>query len=201
MKISSTLIGLAAAVTLVASASTHAGFLLDNGTDGASDGWTVSGVSQPFGGFTQFTSFAIGDAAGWNISTVGIDGFASDPSGVGLTATLFPDSGGRPDEGNALASAVFFLTNDPFSGPAWRDEAYNVFLPQGTYWVRAEANGPDFSATWRDALMGGPAFSRRNSDGAEFAHGPLSLRINGVVPAPGALGLMLLGLGGPRRRR
>ena len=202
MKIVPGLWGIAAAVLLVVTPAAQAGLLLNNGSDGASDGWAVSGANQPFGGFTQFQSFTVTDAEGWNISTIGIDGYVtSDPAGVGLTLTLFPDVGGVPDEGNPLGSAVYFLSDDPFGGIDWRDEMFDVVLLQGAYWARGEANDANFSATWRDGLQGEPAFSRRNSDGMEFPHGPLALRISGVIPSPGTLAVMILCLGATRRRR
>jgi hypothetical protein len=201
MKAFAQILTMAAAVMLTASTA-RPGFLLDNGSDGKSDGWTVSGTNQGFGGFSQFQSFAVGDAAGWSVTAVGIDGyFVLDPNSVGLTATIYPDVGGSPDVGNPLGSAVYFLTTDPFGGIDWRDEALNAFLPQGTYWVGAEANDPDYFGVWRSALMGDAAFTLRLDDQKEIGHEPVSLRIAGVVPAPGALGAMFVGLLVTARRR
>jgi MYXO-CTERM domain-containing protein len=204
MRFTTALIGVAALAVGALSVDTQAGFLLDYGSDGASDGWAVSGANQAFGGFSQFQSFTVTDPEGWIIDFVGIDGYVTfDPNNMGLEGTLLPDDGGSPDEGNPIASATYFLSDDAFGGEAWVDEAFDVVLAPGTYWFRAEARDADYSGTWRSATMGaGNAFSRRNSDGAEFPHETLALRIQGqVAPAPGALAMLLLGAGFARRRR
>mgnify|MGYP003572484553 CR=1 FL=1 len=199
-----TLVGVAALAVGALALNAQAGFLLDYGSDGESDGWAVSGANQPFGGFSQFQSFTVTDPEGWIVEFIGIDGYVNfDPNNMGLGGTLLPDDNGSPDEGNPIATATYFLSSDPFGGEAWVDEAFNVILEPGTYWFRAEARDADYNGTWRSATMGaGNAFSRRNSDGAEFPQETLALRIQGsVVPAPGAAALLLIGAGFARRRR
>jgi MYXO-CTERM domain-containing protein len=203
MRIAAVLTGVVVAGALTVAQSANAVFLLDNGTDGASDGWAVSGANQAFGGFSQFQMFTVTDALGWAVNTIGVDGYINfDPNNVGVKGTLLPDVGGSPDEDNPIADSTYFLTTDPFGGPAWVDEAFSLILAQGDYWFRLEAGDADVNAAWRDGFSGGNAFSRRNSDGAEFAHGPLALRIEGeIAPAPGGLALLLVGFAGTRRRR
>jgi hypothetical protein len=204
MRFSTALLGVAALAVSGLALNAQAGFLLDYGSDGASDGWAVSGGNQPFGGFTQFQSFTVTDPEGWIVEFIGIDGYVNaDPANMGLLGTLLPDDNGSPDESDPIASATYFLSDDAFGGEAWVDEAFNVILQPGTYWLRAEARDADYNGSWRSATMGaGMAFSRRNSDGAEFPHETLALRIQGsVVPAPGAAALLLIGAGFARRRR
>jgi hypothetical protein len=178
-------------------------YLLDNGVSPPyNSGWAVSGANMAFGGFTQFQKFTVTDAEGWDITTIGVDGFYTlDPAGLGFTGTVLPDVGGAPDEDNPVASAVYFLGQD-INNSDWRDVEFDIILAQGDYWFRAEANDADYSGTWRNGLTGDTAFSRRNSDGAEFTHSPLAFRIAGeVVPEPSAIALLLLGAGTLLRRR
>jgi uncharacterized protein (TIGR03382 family) len=52
------------------------------------------------------------------------------------------------------------------------------------------------------APSGENSFSRRESDGAQFAAGPTALRIAGVeIPGPATLTLFAVAFGGLRRRR
>ncbi|MEE9293889.1 MAG: hypothetical protein V3W34_02845 [Phycisphaerae bacterium] len=176
------------------------GFLLDNGSLANGSGRTVSGGNIS-GGFTVFQPFEV-TGPGWNVTTIGVDGWlVLDPLGLGMLGTLLPDSGGDPDEANPIASNTFFLGTDPFN-PNWRDEAFDVTLTPGMYWMMWEDNGdPGFWSAIFSAPQGLNSFSRRD-DGAIFGSGPTALRIAGTeVPAPGAFGLLVIALGAARRRR
>ena len=62
------------------SATLRGEFLVDNGSV-PGGGWSVSGWEQEYP-FTQFQALTIGDAAGWSVTTIGIDGcFWDDPDG------------------------------------------------------------------------------------------------------------------------
>jgi hypothetical protein len=160
-------------------------FLMDNGCIGDGSGWSVSGTNGPFGGFTQFQRFTVPEP-GWSIDAFGIEGhLASDPGGSGLLGSVWPDdgTGTGPDESGApLHAAIYFLGNDPFTCNNWRDEPASICLEPGDYWFSYDDNNnPDYSASAKNGTSGGPAFSRRNSDQAEFPHGPLALRVMGVA--------------------
>ena len=175
-------------------------FLLDNGSLANGSGRTVSGGNIA-GGFTVFQPFEV-TGPGWNVTTIGVDGWTVlDPQGLGMLGTLLPDADGDPDEGNPIASSVYNLTDDPFN-PNWQDESFDVTLTPGIYWMKWEDNGDEgyWSAIFH-APQGLNSFSR-NDAGDIFGSGPTALRIAGEeVPAPGVLGLFVIGLGIARRRR
>lgn len=171
----------------VASLSATAGeFLVDNGSV-PGGGWSVSGWEQEYP-FTQFQALTVGDAEGWNVTTIGIDGnFWDDPDGMGIIGTLLPDINGEPDEDHPIASATYFLSDDPLHSN-WRDEEFDITLAQGNYWFRIAAGGPHLEAMIFDGVSGEGAFTRRG-DGLETPHGPLAFRVEGTVsePCPGDL--------------
>jgi hypothetical protein len=161
-------------------------FLVDNGSV-PGGGWSVSGWEQEYA-FTQFQALTVGDAEGWNVTTIGIDGNSwDDPDGMGIIGTLLPDIDGEPDEDHPVASATYFLSDDPFHSN-WRDEEFNIALAQGSYWFRIAAGGPHLEAMIFDGVSGEGAFTRRG-DGLETQHGPLAFRVAGTVsePCPGDL--------------
>ncbi len=175
-------------------------FLLDNGSFANGSGRTVSGPNIA-GGWTVFQPFEV-TGPGWNVTTIGVDGWrVLDPLGLGMLGTLLPDSDGDPDEGNPIASNTFFLATDPYNSN-WRDEAFDVTLTPGIYWMKWEDNGdPGHHSAIFNAPQGLDSFSRRDN-GNEFSSGPTALRIAGEeIPAPGVLGLFAIGLGKARRRR
>jgi MYXO-CTERM domain-containing protein len=176
------------------------GFLLDNGSLPNGSGRTVSGANIA-GGWTVFQPFEV-TGPGWNVTTIGVDGWrVLDPMGLGMLGTLLPDADGDPDEGNPIASNTFFLGTDAFNAN-WRDESFDVTLTPGMYWMKWEDNGdPGFWSAIFNAPQGLNSFSRRD-DGGIFGSGPTALRIAGEeIPAPGAFGLLAIGLGMARRRR
>ncbi|MHC4305094.1 MAG: hypothetical protein ACYTFF_01380 [Planctomycetota bacterium] len=163
------------------------GVLMNNGCIGDGSGWSVSGTNGPFGGFTQFQRFTVPDP-GWDISAIGIEGHLfSDPAGVGLLGRVWPDdgTGTGPDESDTpLVTALYFLASDPFSCENWQDESAPICLEPGDYWFQYDDNNDaNYQASAKNGTSGGPAFSRRNSDQAEFPHGPLALRIFGAEQA------------------
>ena len=175
-------------------------FLLDNGSFANGSGRTVSGPNIA-GGWTVFQPFEV-TGPGWNVTTIGVDGWnVLDPLGLGMLGTLLPDSDGDPDEANPIASNTFFLATDANSSN-WRDEAFDVTLTPGIYWMMWEDNGdPGFWSAIFKAPQGLNSFSRTD-DGQIFGSDPTALRIAGEeVPAPGVLGLFAIGLGMTRRRR
>ena len=175
-------------------------FLLDNGSFPDGSGRTVSGGNIS-GGWTVFQPFLV-TGPGWNVTTIGVDGWnVLDPQGLGMLGTLLPDAAGTPDEGNPIASNTYSLATDPFNSN-WRDEAFNVVLTPGMYWMMWEDNGDaDHWSAIFNAPQGLASFSRTDA-GSIFGSGPTALRIAGEeVPAPGALGLFVIGLGMTRRRR
>ncbi len=176
------------------------GFLLDNGSIANGSGRTVSGGNIA-GGWTVFQPFEV-TGPGWNVTTIGVDGWnVLDPQGFGMLGTLLPDADGDPDEANPIASNTFFLATDAFNSN-WRDESFDVTLTPGIYWMMWEDNGdPGFWSAVFNAPQGLNSFSR-NDAGGIFGSGPTALRIAGdEIPAPGALGLLVVGLGLARRRR
>jgi hypothetical protein len=165
--------------------ATLSDFLMDNGCIGDGSGWSISGTNGPFGGFTQFQRFTV-TKPGWSIYAIGVEGhLASDPGGAGMLGSVWPDdgTGTGPDEGGVpLHTALYFLGNDPFTCNNWQDEAASICLEPGDYWLQwDDNNSPDYSASAKNGTSGGPSFSRRNSDQAEFPHGPLALRIFGAA--------------------
>lgn len=177
-------------------------YLLDNGTTPNGSGRTVSGIGIA-NGWTVFQPFTV-PSPGWDIDTIGVDGWnVQDPMGFGMLGTLLgDDGGGNPDENNPIADATYFLGNDAFSSN-WRDEAFDVVLTPGTYWMRWTDNKDDnhWSAIFA-GVTGDDSFSRRTSDGAIFPAGATALRIAGtVVPEPTSLGVLALGLLTLLRRR
>ncbi len=196
---------LCGAVAALAIAGTaQAGFLLDYGSPGPyNSGRTVSG-NDIAGGWTVFQPFTVTDAAGWNINTIGVDGWeVLDPMGLGMRGTILPSNGGNPDEGNPIASQQFQLfPNDGTSN--WVDVVFNVILPQGDYFMRwDDANDAGHWSAIFAGANGPGSFSRRESDGQLFQAGVTALRIDGsIAPAPGALALIgIAGVVGKRRRR
>jgi len=195
---------LGAVAALAIAGSAQAGFLLDYGSPGPyNSGRTVSG-NNIAGGWTVFQPFTVTDAAGWSVTTIGVDGWeVQDPLGLGMRGTILPSNGGVPDEGNPIASAQYqLLPNDGTSN--WVDVAFNIILPQGNYFMRwDDANDPDHWSAIFPGASGPGSFSRRESDGALFNAGVTALRIDGTIaPTPGALALLgLAGLAGRRRRR
>jgi hypothetical protein len=169
------------------SGSAGGGLLLNNGCVGDGSGWSVSGTNGPFGGFAQFQRFTVAEP-GWNINAIGIEGHLTvNPTGSGLLGRVWPDdgSGTGPDEtGTPFTTTVYFLASDPFSCENWQDETKSICLAPGNYWFHhADNNDADYIASAKNGTSGGPAFSRRNVDLAEFPHGPLALRIFGSEDA------------------
>jgi len=163
----------------VAGLSATAGeFLVDNGSI-PGGGWSVSGWEQEYE-FTQFQALTVSDAGGWNVTTIGIDGcFWDDPDGMGIIGTVLPDINGEPDEDHPVASASYFLSDDPLHSN-WRDVEFDITLAQGSYWFRIAAGGPHLEAMIFDGVSGEDAFTRRG-DGLETPHGPLAFRVAGTV--------------------
>jgi hypothetical protein len=162
-------------------------FLMDNGCIGDGSGWAVYGTNGPFGGFTQFQRFTV-PKPGWDIEAIGVEGhLASDPDGAGMLCSVWPDDGtgtGPDESGTPMHTALYFLGNDPFTCNNWRDEPAAICLEPGDYWLQwDDNNSPDYLASAKNGTSGGPAFSRRNSDQAEFPHGPLAMRVFGVAQA------------------
>ena len=153
-------------------------FLVDNGSI-PGGGWSVSGWEQEYE-FTQFQALTVSDAGGWNVTTIGIDGcFWDDPDGMGIIGTVLPDINGEPDEDHPVASASYFLSDDPLHSN-WRDVEFDITLAQGSYWFRIAAGGPHLEAMIFDGVSGEGAFTRRG-DGLETPHGPLAFRVAGTV--------------------
>ena len=129
----------------VITGAAHAGtFLLDYGSPGPyNSGRTIAGTNAAGGfGFTTFQSFTVTDAAGWNISTIGVDGWnVVDPNNSGFTGTILAvDGNGDPDENTNLGSGQYFLQTTAGQSN-WVDVAFNVVLPQGDYFMRFDSFG------------------------------------------------------------
>ncbi|MEE9294182.1 MAG: hypothetical protein V3W34_04335 [Phycisphaerae bacterium] len=156
--------------------ATAGGFLLDNGSMDFFSGRTVGAASE----WQVFQPFTV-PSPGWAVTTIGTDGWnLADPNGRGILGRLLPDVGGNPDEANPISSAVYFL--QPDSGQSsWRDEAHNVALLPGNYWMQWTNNGdPQHWSAIFLGVTGEDSFSR-NSNGDEVPAGPTALRIAGEV--------------------
>ncbi|MDY7108658.1 MAG: hypothetical protein SYC29_08470 [Planctomycetota bacterium] len=192
----------AAALAGLATASSQADWLVYNDSIPDGNGWAVWSYDQQPWSFAQFQKFTVTDAAGWEIDSIGIDGWLTyDTGGNGLQGIIVPDVNGMPDEENPIAQATYFLASDPY-GSNWRDEAFDIVLDQGEYWFWYFAPGPGYRCAIFNATDGEESFTRNYTEGEDYPHGPLALRIDGtVVPGPGSLALLALGLLGVRRRR
>ena len=176
--------------------------LLDNGSIPNGSGRTVSGINTA-GGWTVYQKFNV-PAPGWNVTSVGVDGWeVVDPGGVDQTGTICKDNGANTaDCSSPYGSASHTLGSDPFSSN-WSYGAYNVDLPAGDYWYRSSA---DDAAYWGAIFLGTSglgSYSVQTSTGGRFDTGPTALRIEGeILPEPASLGLLALGgLAALRRRR
>ncbi len=181
----------------------QAGMLLDNGTQANWLGRPVSG-SNFFQGLTTYQPFSVVDEA-WQISSIGVDGWVvRDTLGLGMLGTLLPDDGfGNPMDDNPIADAVYHLGTDPYSSN-WRDEAFDVILTPGDYWMRWSSNGdPDYIAGIFDGVTGENPFTKQEGTGYTLTGpNPTALRIMGnIVPGPAALTLLAFGLRINGRRR
>jgi len=176
-------------------------WLLDNGSIPNGSGRTVSGDNVA-GGWTVFQPFTVPEP-GWIVETIGVDGWnVQDPMGLGMLGSLLPsDVNGDPDEDSPIASAVYYLSPDPFSSN-WRDEPFNVVLEPGRYWMKWEDNGdPNHWSAIFAGITGENSHSRQETTGRIVEDGITALRIWGtVVPEPSTL-LLLLGAGALLRRR
>jgi hypothetical protein len=191
----------AAAAASLATASARGEWLLYNDSIPNGSGWAVWSYDQQPWSFAQFQKFTISDPA-WEINTIGVDGWLTyDTGGNGLQGIIVPDVDGMPDEENPIAHGSYFLASDPY-GSNWRDAAFDITLDQGEYWFWYFAPGPGYRCAIFEATSGEEAFTRNYTTGQDFPHAPLALRIDGnVVPGPGSLALLALGLFGVRRRR
>lgn len=193
---------LVAALAGAMTTSVFADLLLNNGSLPVGSGRTVSG-SGIAGGWTVFQPFTITDSAGWNVETIGTDGWLiQDPLGLHMTGVLMPDDGaGNPDEGNPLAHEVFNMTNGNANQSAWVDVAFDMHLSAGRYWLMLEDTGDaNYWAAIYSAPNGENSFSR-NDAGNVYPADPVALRIYGTIPGPGALALLALAGLASRRRR
>lgn len=191
----------AAAVAGLTTASAQADWLVYNDSIPDGTGWAIWSPDQSLH-FEQFQKFTVTDAA-WAIHTIGIDGWLTyDTGGNGLQGTIVPDVGGMPDPDNPIVSATYNLASDSHSSN-WRDEDFGYLaLPQGSYWFWYHAPGPGYRCAIFNASSGEEAFTRNYTNGQDYPHGPIALRIDGtVMPGPGSLALLALGLFGVRRRR
>jgi hypothetical protein len=201
MHIPRLLVCLALASVVLVTPAWASEWLLDNDSIAQGSGRTVSGPNIA-SGWTVFQPFTVPEP-GWDIETIGVDGWnVQDPLGYGMLGTLLPDTGANyPDESNPIASAVYYLGTDAFS-QNWRDQSFDLTLQPGHYWMMWTDNGDanHWSAVF-PGVSGENSFSRRTSDGAEFASNPTALRIFGTeVPEPGTICLLLLGAGLLRRK-
>ncbi len=181
-------------VPALAPKSVHGELLLDHGViSPPTSGFAISGSNQSSGGFTLFQPFTIADRA-WEIEEIGVFGresFTSD--GSGFLGTLVPDLNGRPDENIPIAGASYSLPE--FANPDWVSQPFDAKLTQGRYWLIFSPNSSNSVDHVTLGLTGEGVFSRRGSDGLEFAHGPSAIRIAGrVVPEPSTVGLTVIGL-------
>ncbi len=132
----------------------------------AAPSFAVSNASQ------EYQSFEVTDAEGWTISSMGLwSGLVQDPNGVGMLGRILADNAGAPDESTVLAEEIWTITGDLY-GKTMDYQAYDIFLPQGTYWIHCLTAGEvtDYysavigggtsgpSRWWRDVDAGTPPF-------------------------------------------
>jgi hypothetical protein len=193
---------LVAALAGAMTTSVFADLLMTNGSIAQGSGRTVSGGNIA-GGWTVFQPFTITDGAGWNVDTIGVDGWlVQDPMGLHMTGVLMPDDGaGNPDEANPIAHEVFNMTNTNAYASVWVDVTFDLYLAAGRYWMMWEDTGdPNYWAAIYPGTQGENSFSR-NDAGNVYPADPTALRIYGTIPGPGALALLALAGLASRRRR
>jgi uncharacterized protein (TIGR03382 family) len=179
-------------------------------------------------GYSMADDFEVG-AGGWTIDSMLFYAYQTNSGNnstiTGVYAQIYdgpPDAGGTVVWGNLTTN---LLANTSWSNiyrvldtamtstarPVMENEAtIGTFLAEGTYWVEWSTNGTLSSGPWAPpvTIIGQPATGNglQNLAGVwgpaldgTYQQG-LPFIINGV-PTPGALPLLLLGLGWTRRRR
>jgi hypothetical protein len=182
------------AASVAASSIASADILLDQRPSQATGSGRTVGFSTDF---RVFQPFNVSDAAGWNVTSISLDGWNVQGSGE-MTVDILADENSSP-----LASTSITFVNTDANVSDFRSGALNVNLSGNIqYILRARVTT---AGDWNAIYLGSNglgSFSRDNA-GGNFAAGPIALYMEGtVLPTPGALAFMpLAALAIARRRR
>ena len=197
-----------AVLSLAIAATASADVLFNNFGAGDSyntgSGWTISDGSPINTDWDQGDAFTVSGGNYFLDSIEAAIGLVLGQNRVFID--IYDDAGGQP--GSVLESVTIEDQMGPFgsfNAPIVGNFSGSTLLMDGmTYWAIASSDSNSWLA-WNQNDQGDIGPHASSPDGAPWNVGPNTrgaFRINGTLPAPGALALLgLAGLAGTRRRR